>query len=102
MAHPSQKRPTARRKKGSFVAKVRIAARWRRRPTADRDVAGDIPSGSTTSLAASRLKIDLEDSTMSHSVVAALRMRLPVQQVKLKSDAHWHDDLDPIACNTLR
>jgi hypothetical protein len=85
-----------------------LRPRWRRRPTADRDVAGGYPlsiSGSTTSLAASRLKIDLEDSTMSHSVVAALRMRLPVQQVKLKSDAHWQklavDDLDPIVCNTL-
>jgi hypothetical protein len=32
-------------------------------------------------------------------------MRLPVPQVKLKSDAHWQklagDDLDPIACNTV-
>jgi hypothetical protein len=46
-----------------------------------------------------------QDDDLSHSVVAALRMRLPLQQVKLKSDAHWQklavDDLDPIVCNTV-
>jgi hypothetical protein len=99
MAHPSQKGPTARQKKGSFVAKVRdcgpdlvryrLATLAPRRPTPERDVAAHVPSAisnSTTSLAAGRLKIDLEDRTMfAHS--AGLRMRLP--QVKLKSNAHW-------------
>jgi hypothetical protein len=93
---------------GPDLARYRLAILAARRPTADRDVAAHIASASQHDepcRGRSENRLGGQDDYLPHSVVMAPRMRLPLQQVKLKSDAHWQklafDDLDPIVCNTL-